>query len=273
MRETLSETLEKKKVNQMKRTWEDALEEFLLDFKDQDDVLAAVVCGSYITGNPTKRSDIDVHIILSETSTWRERGNKIIDGYLIEYFMNPPRQIRKYFEEDYRDYRSMSMVQFITGRVIFDKSGITKQLIEEAKVWKDRKYTELPAIMKEIKKYGIWDSYDNLLDCYEENRPDFNLVYFNAMYTLFNDYCRFQSLEQIPVYQISSYLTDPSYLIKYLKEPFQDKHFAETFLKGITTMDKREMLNTYKELTERVFNQLGGFDIDGWKVQSEVEQK
>lgn len=116
----------------MKKTWQDTVEEFLIDWQDRDDVEAALVCGSYITGNPTKRSDIDVHITLTENSNWRERGNKIINGYLIEYFVNPPRQIRKYFEDDFQTYRTMSMVQFMTGKVIFDKTDITKQLQEEA---------------------------------------------------------------------------------------------------------------------------------------------
>lgn len=43
--------------------WKIALEIFLKEWQDKEEVVGALVCGSYITGNPSKRSDIDVHII------------------------------------------------------------------------------------------------------------------------------------------------------------------------------------------------------------------
>ncbi|WP_231630083.1 nucleotidyltransferase domain-containing protein [Lysinibacillus sp. ZYM-1] len=73
--------------------WKIALETLLKDWQGRDDVVGTLVCGSYVTGKPSKRSDIDVHIVLENDVTWRERGNQIIDGFLIEYFANPPGQI------------------------------------------------------------------------------------------------------------------------------------------------------------------------------------
>ncbi|WP_202079103.1 nucleotidyltransferase domain-containing protein [Caldalkalibacillus salinus] len=255
----------------MRQDWKEALSEFLEDWVDKDEVEAVLVCGSYITGNPSKRSDIDVHIILSENTSWRERGNRVVRGFLIEYFINPPTQIIRYFKDDYKNYSTMSMVQFLTGVVILDKTGITKRLKAEAKIWKDKKYEDLSNVIKEIKKYSLWDSYDNLLDCYEERRQDFNFVYFNFMNFIFSEYCRFLKLEQIPVYQISSYLSEPSYLDRYLKDEFPDPYFAEMFLKGIKLNDKKKMMNMYRNLIEHVFEQVGGFNIDGWKVRSDVQ--
>ena len=37
--------------------WKIALEEFLKDWMSRNDVVGALVCGSYITGHPSKRSD------------------------------------------------------------------------------------------------------------------------------------------------------------------------------------------------------------------------
>ena len=45
--------------------WKIALETFLKEWQDKEEVVGALICGSYITGNPSKRSDIDVHIILA----------------------------------------------------------------------------------------------------------------------------------------------------------------------------------------------------------------
>ena len=71
--------------------WERALTVFLEEWKNREDVIGAIVCGSYVTGNPSLHSDIDVHIILSDKVNWRTRGNVVVNNYLIEYFVNPPR--------------------------------------------------------------------------------------------------------------------------------------------------------------------------------------
>ena len=61
--------------------------------------------------------------MLDERVGYRERGNRIIDGLLIEYFANPPKQILKYFDEDIREKSLMCQTQFATGKIIMDKTG------------------------------------------------------------------------------------------------------------------------------------------------------
>ena len=72
--------------------WEKVTNKFLETWLKKDYVVGAFVCGSYVTGRPTKHLDIDLRIIMKDDINWRERGNKIIDGFLIEYFANPIRQ-------------------------------------------------------------------------------------------------------------------------------------------------------------------------------------
>ncbi|KKI90074.1 DNA polymerase [Bacillus sp. SA1-12] len=251
--------------------WEKALHKFLKEWIDRNDVIAALVCGSYVTGNPTKRSDIDVHILLSDEANWRERGNKQIDKYLIEYFVNPPRQIRQYFQEDFRDHRTMSMVQFLTGQVLFDKTGVIEELKREAQEWINKKHEKPNYILQEIKKYGIWDTCDNLQDCYEQQSPDFYLIYYHSLSNLFNQYCLYLGLELIPPYQILSYLKNTDFKEKYLKDTFPDTEFSNMFIKAIEQKENLEMINNYKQLSKYVLDKMGGFDIDGWKIISSVE--
>ncbi|MDW7617338.1 nucleotidyltransferase domain-containing protein [Peribacillus simplex] len=251
--------------------WEVVLNKFIDEWKNRSDVIAILVCGSYITGKPSKRSDLDIHIILSDDVDWRERGNKIIDGLLIEYFVNPPRQIRNYFQDDYRDRRTMSMVQFITGKVLFDKHNVTQDLKTEAQEWINKKYENTNQVLLEIKKYGIWDTWDNLQDCYEQQRPDFHLVYYNSLSNLFDQYCTYLGLELIPHYQIHSYLSDPKYKEKYLKETFPDTIFSNMFIEALEENVNLELMKSYGQLTQYVLNKMGGFEIDGWKIKSPVE--
>ena len=47
-----------------------------------------------------KNSDIDIHVILNPECDYRERGNLWIKGIEIEYFKNPPVQIKSYFQKE-----------------------------------------------------------------------------------------------------------------------------------------------------------------------------
>ena len=103
--------------------WQTRLDIFLSEFEHKADVVGVLVCGSYITGSPSNHSDLDVHVVLDDDVCYRERGNRIIDGLLIEYFANPPHQILKYFDEDFADKSLMSQVQFATGKIVMDEKG------------------------------------------------------------------------------------------------------------------------------------------------------
>ena len=251
--------------------WEKALNVFLESWKERDDVIGAIVCGSYVTGNPSLHSDIDVHIILSDDAQWRERGNTIVDGYLIEYFANSPKQIKKYFEEDYKSLTPHSMVQFLTGKIIFDNYNEVIKLKNEARIWFNKEYNELDDISVEMIKYYLWDTLDNLLDCYEQNRLDFEFVYYNSLKILFEEYSRYLRTEIIPFYQISRYISDPYFIKKYLTASFPDEYFANEFLHSLNNNEKEEQIKLFAKLTNYVLDKMGGFNIDGWKLKSLAE--
>ena len=67
--------------------WEHAVNTFLKQYINEDYFLGAILTGSYATGNNNPDSDIDIFIVTKDTTNWRERGNKLVDGYLIEYFI------------------------------------------------------------------------------------------------------------------------------------------------------------------------------------------
>ena len=123
--------------------WEQALQKFLSDWKTNKEVIGVLVCGSYVTGKPSKQSDVDTHIILKPGTTWRERGNKIVDGFLIEYFANPPEQIKHYFKLDFANNYNDAATQFATGRILIDSEQMVKQLKQEATQWLNKPFRQL----------------------------------------------------------------------------------------------------------------------------------
>lgn len=254
------------------KDWEKALDKFLDDWRKKDCVIGAIVCGSYVTGDPSPHSDIDVHIVLSDDVEWRERGNIVVDGYLIEYFVNPPKQIKKYFEEDYNDLRPHSMVQFLTGRIIYDKYDEIEKLKNEAKLWFEKEFKGLSDTSLEFIKYHIWDTQDNLNDCYEQNRSDFQFVYYNSLKILFEQYSRYLRIELIPFYQILKYLSDSRFMDKYLTKPFPDEWFCNKFISSLKANENDKKITLFNELTNHVLEKMGGFNIDGWRIRSSVDK-
>ncbi|TYR74053.1 hypothetical protein FZC79_16515 [Rossellomorea vietnamensis] len=253
------------------QNWRKALESFLNDFQYASDLAGVLVCGSFVTGNPSARSDIDVHLILKEGKEWRERGNEFVDGYLIEYFCNPPVQIRKYFEEDHYSRTTHAAVQFATGEILWDKEGSVAGLKEEAGVWLNKPFKEIGDTEMEFMKYGIWDTLDNLQDMHEKEEKGITFAYHNSLNLLFDQYCRYLSVEQIPYYQIGAYLSDKRYLKKYLKPPFPDEEFSRLFKMAMNLSETEQMADMYEKLSEYVLSQMGGFSIDGWQMRSPIE--
>ncbi|WP_231630082.1 hypothetical protein [Lysinibacillus sp. ZYM-1] len=62
------------------------------------------------------------------------------------------------------------MVQFQTGKILFDYTGIINDLKLQAHAWLGKKYETINKTVLEIKKYGLWDTLDNVKDCYEKGR-------------------------------------------------------------------------------------------------------
>lgn len=240
-------------------------------WQDRDEVVGALICGSYVTGHPSERSEIDVHIILSNDVTWQERGNQIIDGFLIEYFANPSGQIWRYFQDDLNKHRTMAMVQFQTGHILFDYTGIINELKIEAYAWLEKIYETINKTVLEIKKYGLWDMLDNVKDCYEQKRGDFICVYHNALASLLMENGQFLNVYTIPSYQIHAYLVDPLYLQKYMKSAFPDERLKQMFLHALKENKAEQMLESLETLVSYVLQQMGGFCIDGWHVKSPIE--
>jgi predicted nucleotidyltransferase len=149
------------------QTREIALEKFLQKWENKKGVIGAIVCGSYITGNPSKHSDIDIHIIMDEKATRREKGNEIIDGILIEYFINPISKLHKYIEEDFKKGSRLTAHMLATGKILFDSTGKIQKLKQEGEKCLTKKYTKLSTMQIELLKYHLWDSLDNLEEIYE----------------------------------------------------------------------------------------------------------
>lgn len=247
-----------------------ALDKFVSKWKSKKNVIGIIVCGSYVTGNPTEHSDIDIRIILDNNIKWRERWNEIIDGYLIEYFANPYNRELKYFQEDYDAKRKVDVHMYLTGKVLFDKTWDIDKLKKQAIKRKNKKYKPLTQIQVELMKYHIWDMRDNLEELYEADIQAFEFVLPQYFYSIFTDYSKFLWIDIVPEYRLKKYLTDKNYRKKYDFQDFPDKQFKDMILQLIQLYVNNEKMELFNKIVDHVFTKMWGFNIDWWKIRTKL---
>ncbi|AIF69478.1 hypothetical protein PAP_05365 [Palaeococcus pacificus DY20341] len=247
--------------------WQLALEKFLEKWKKKDFVEAALLTGSYAIGMETKYSDVDVYIILSDSVDWRERGNKVIDGVLIEYFANPPRQIRHYFEKDFKQNRRSAARIITIGKVLFDKTGIAKELKKEALEYMKKPFQKPDKVWIETANYFLWDGLDGVKDAKERNDPSFFYLYHLTLSRALEVYSKFLCIEVPPASKVYRLFTNEKFRKAYLFEPFPDEKFVALFLNAM----QEEKVEALEELILYVFERMGRFSIDGWQLKTKTE--
>ncbi len=252
----------------IKEKWEIALEKFIKKWENKKNVTGALVCWSYITGNPSKHSDIDIHIILDSKTLRRERGNKIVDGVLIEYFANPIKRHHEYLEEDIKSRRKINSHMFTTGKIIFDKNGDLKKLIQYSKKYFTKKNLKQNKTQTELAKYHIWDMCDNLEEVFEDNTKEFFFVFYNDLNDLFETYAKFLQFDSLPIHKLKRFLVDEKDKKKYHIKNFPDEKFVKMYINAINIKDKSKMMKEYQKLTNHILDKMGKFNVDGWKIRT-----
>lgn len=248
------------------QSWEPALESFLRPWRRRRNVTGALVCGSYVTGDASAHSDVDVQILLADGTSWEERGNDVVDGYLFEYFANTAERKRAYFQEGMALNRPATATMFVTGRVIFDDDGGVARLRRDAARVLRRPYAALSRRQVERTKYADWDSLDNLEDLAARGVPLAH-AYHAHLQGIYADYARFLRQPVLPAPQLYRYLSDPWFRRKYRLEPFPDATFRRLLTSALEARGRPAMLASARQLTRHVLRRLGGFDIDGWRLR------
>ncbi len=251
--------------------WEIVLQKFISKWENKKEVIGAMACGSYITGNPSKHSDIDIEILLDSKTDWTETGNEIIDGILIEYFARPFKKHHEEFEEDYKSNSKIEAHMFTTGKVLFDKTGELNKLIKIAKKYMVKKYKAQSELEIKNTKYRLWDRCDNLEEVFEANSEEFFFVFYVHLNDLFRIYSKFLRFESILTHKLKSFLVNEKDKKKYKIGDFPDKIFVKMFVDAMNLKDKQKMMKEYKKLTAHVLDKMGGFNIDGWKIKNPIK--
>ena len=89
-----------------------------------------IASGSILRGNPGPSSDLDIYVIHAQT--WRQRIQKFFNHIPAEIFVNPPKAVLGYFEEEQKEGRLITAHMLSTGFVVLNRGEIVEKLRQQA---------------------------------------------------------------------------------------------------------------------------------------------
>ena len=237
--------------------WEKALNKFIAKYQNDKDVLAILLIGSYAVLNNNKYSDIDVYIILNDQAKYQERGNKLIDGYLIEYFINPYHKVIEYLQNDQKKHRCAMANMLLNCRIILDKNNIMPDLQEKAKY-----YNEIKKDKDIMKYYACWCAYDE----YKAAPYHHQMQYYLCLKYLIEAYLYHHGYHLLPELKIEKFFKDKKYRQRYNLINFPNNKFNQLV---INCFDKPNKINLNKLYVYVIKD--GAFDINNFKLYNVIE--
>lgn len=249
--------------------WEIALEKFLDKYKNEDYFLGAILTGSYATGNYDDNSDIDVFIVTKDTTGWRERGNVLIDGYLIEYFINPIKKVLQEFDEGFKNNHIASTLIFVGSKILYDKDGTVEKLVKRAKEDFNKELNPISEFKWKMNCYNVWHSFYELNSKYLKNE-DIDFTYNIYLDDVIKSYFLNKQIPTLPVHKIQKILTDEDFRKKYNVKKLPDDTFIDKILKCFNEKDYNKKYENAKDLYNYFLSQFN-FDINNFSLKSEVE--
>ena len=249
------------------KNFEKAYLKFFDKYKNEDWFEGAVLCGSYATGNNNENSDIDIFIVASNVLDWRERGNIIIDGFMIEYFINPIRQIESEILDERKLFARHTSNMFHQGIIIHDKNGEIKKLKNLAndtlKIQPEvnnYKYT--------INCYSTWERFDEV-DSKYKNGDDIDLSFYYFMQNAIDTISYNKKIGSFSFNKIEKFLKDKEFRKRYGIKKFFNKTECELLIKCLEEKEREQKYKNAKALYNYI-NKKFNFDINNFSFRSKI---
>lgn len=248
--------------------WEASANKFLEECSFLSDIEIVYLTGSYAHNSADQYSDIDLYIVLKDSAHWRERGNKNVDGFIVEYFANPLRQIKKYIELQHNDGNQITINMILNGNVLMDKNSSSGALREYCLQKLTEPYPELDEASRGMKLYTIWDRFNELERSYQNSSRDFSVQYDQFGIDTIYTYSRFLKASLPPYYHLYRWLTDEEYFGNFSLPEFPDPIFRLQIIQFFALTDIFEKFRLAEEMKKYVIEKMNGFDIDHYVYRS-----
>jgi len=254
----------------MKNDYTDTIAAFIKKSLGKEKVLAVLVTGSFAKGINDKDSDLDLQIITSNGSKYRKRGNVVMDGVLIEYCINPYSQVKKYLEIDSKHNNPMMCIALLEGKIIFEKYKSASRLKECATASLKKGYSLINKDHMSFNKYVLADTLNKMNSLYKKKRDDFSFLYYINLKLIYETYALFLQQALLKEPMLENYFEGNTRFSHIIKD-FTDKKFAKMFLSAMVSKKSQDQIIKYRELTQYVLNEMGGFTLNGWSLKIPVD--
>ncbi|MFN3335622.1 MAG: nucleotidyltransferase domain-containing protein [Caldilinea sp.] len=142
---------------------------------------AIIAAGSILRGQGGPTSDIDLYVL--HHAPFRQRLQRRYHGVPCEIFINPPQQVRRYFEEEHNAARPITAHILTTGVVVLDRDPAFAVLRQEAAQWL-AKPPSPDADALRWRSYLIVDALDNARDLIETDPACASMILHHAVSNL-----------------------------------------------------------------------------------------
>jgi len=126
--------------------------------------LGIIASGTIVRGNPGPTSDHDIHVLVSGSK--KQRIQKVFAGVPAEIFVNPPRSLDRYFENDRKQNRPITAHMIATGFVVLDRDPEVERLRALAREYLERS-AEFSESERTWQRYGAALHLEDALDLVE----------------------------------------------------------------------------------------------------------
>lgn len=146
-----------------------------------DDAVGIIAAGSILRGQGHATSDLDLYVI--RTRPQRQRVQRRFQGVAAEIFVNPPRQIARYFADEARDSRPITAHMLAHGAVVLALDPVVEQLRAQAEAELQRAPGPRDADLR-------WERYlaalelEDALDILDQNPPGGTLILCGAVHKM-----------------------------------------------------------------------------------------
>lgn len=250
--------------------WRQAAETFLSRYKNENWFLGAVLTGSYATGNFHESSDVDLFIVADNSITWRERGNILVDGVMIEYFINPLRQVLAELDAAFAENSLATTQMFANCKILYDTDGTVAAIVERAK--RELTTGEIkPATGygRAMNCYTVWHSYYELCAKAAANK-DILFSYNLFLCDTLRAYLLNSGLPLMPIHKAESILTDADFGHRYNLPQMPEQAFTAKLLACFAAKEASKQCAYAKELYNYFMAKFPDFDICNFSFRSEI---
>lgn len=251
--------------------WEKALNKFLQRYINKPWFEGAVLCGSYSTGNQNKFSDIDVAIVGKNDMGFQEKSNCYVDGFLMEYTINPVYKVQEFMKSGLERHRLIDQNMYAHGIVLYDKNGVVKKLRQQAVRDLKKKIKPFSKYSNDFRKYHLWDKHDELHSLKSDGYHT-DLIYWTLLESLIEAYYDFNCLPHVSWAKLEKILTNKDFAKRYHIDKLPDKRFTALLLNCFNAKQK-DKITAIDKLYNYVMKSGGGFDIGQFRGKRKIEKR